>query len=168
MADEHVKFLGLGTVVEVDDMDALKDTKYVVMARAIGQDSNGETILRYMLAPHPHGDVPDQKDNILRITASQIKQVIYEGYTDELDEKLLDDLENTMRGALAQVKSNSKAESNGQNNSDEPVKQTVPFVQQEIEKVVENQELKEKELLKKDPFYKFRKMKEENANGRSD
>ena len=53
MADEHVKFLGLGTVVEVDDMDALKDTKYVVMARAIGQDSNGETILRYMLAPPP-------------------------------------------------------------------------------------------------------------------
>ena len=120
------------------------------------------------MPPHPHGDVPDQKDNILRITASQIKQVIYEGYTDELDEKLLNDLENTMRGALAQVKSNSKAESNGQNNSDEPVKQTVPLVKQETDKVVEDQELKDKELLKKDPFYKFRKMKEEKVNGRTD
>ncbi|GAB2023394.1 DUF4176 domain-containing protein [Pseudolactococcus yaeyamensis] len=168
MVDEQLKFLGLGTVIEVDDMDALKDTKYVVIARAIGQDSKGETILRYMLAPHPFGDVPDQKDNILRITASQIKQVIYEGYTDELDEKLLDDLENSMRGTLAQVKSSTKTEADEQNNSVETVKQAIPLVKQETKNIAEIQKINEQMMLKKDPFYKFRKMKEEKANGRTD
>ncbi|MGX7048484.1 hypothetical protein RU86_GL001662 [Lactococcus piscium] len=167
MTDKQLAFLGLGTIVEVDDMDALEHTKYVVVARAIGQDSNGETILRYMLAPHPYGHVPDQKENILRITASQITKIIHEGYTDELDTKLLDDLEDVMRGTLTQVVSGTKAEVDEKSDSDEKVKQVTPLVGQEP-KLAAAQKLEEENILKRDPFYKFRKMKEEKVNGRTD
>lgn len=164
VADKQLAFLGLGTIVEVDDMDALKHTKYVVIARAIGQDSNGETMLRYMLAPHPYGNVADQKEKILRVTASQITNIIHEGYTDELDTKLLDDLEDVMRETLTQVVSGSKSEVDEKSNSDEKVKQVTPLVGQEP-KHAAVQKLEEENILKRDPFYKFRKMKEEKAKG---
>lgn len=167
MAKETLKFLGLGTIVEVEDLIALKDIKYfVVVARAIGRDKDDSTLLRYMLAPHPYGDIPDQKDNILRITASQIKKVIHEGYTDELDNKLLDDLENEMRGTLAQVNSNSKTASEEPKKTDEAAKAVAPLVKKEIKNDAESQKIKEQKMLKKDPFYKFRKIKEEKANGK--
>lgn len=167
MADKQLAFLGLGTIVEVDDMDGLKHTKYLVIARAIGQDSNGETMLRYMLAPHPFGNVADQKENILRVTASQITNIIHEGYTDELDTKLLEDLEDVMRETLTQVVSGSKSEVDEKSNSDEQVKQVTPLVGQEP-KLAAAKKLEEEKILTRDPFYKFRKMKEEKVNGRTD
>ena len=92
MAIEELKFLGLGSMVEVEDMDALKDTKYVVIARAVGKNSNDATVLRYMLAPHPFGDVPKQKDNILIVTDNQITKIHVEGYVDIKDDQFLEEL----------------------------------------------------------------------------
>ena len=168
MTEEKLKFLGLGTVVEVEDLIALKDIKYfVVVARAIGRNNDDSTLLRYMLAPHPFGDVPDQKENILRITASQIKKVIHEGYTDELDEKLLTDLESAMRGSVAHTPPSTKTEKSTSNNSEEEQKKAEELAQEQEKKAVEEEKIKIQEMLKKDPFYRFRKMKEAEANDRT-
>lgn len=70
MVEKKLKFLGLGTIVEVDDLISLPKTKYVVIARAIGRNKDDSTLLRYMVAPHPFGNVPDQEENILRIACS--------------------------------------------------------------------------------------------------
>lgn len=55
MTEEKLKFLGLGTVVEVEDLIALKDIKYfVVVARAIGRNNDDSTLyaicLRHILS----------------------------------------------------------------------------------------------------------------------
>ena len=164
MVEKKLKFLGLGTIVEVDDLISLPKTKYVVIARAIGRNKDDSTLLRYMVAPHPFGNVPDQEENILRITASQVKRVIYEGYTDELDEKLLADLESKMRGTDAPPPLTSKTEVSKTTNPEDEEKKAKELVEQQLKKAEEEQKLKEQEILKKDPFYKFRKMKEAEAN----
>lgn len=169
MKEKKLKFLGLGSVVEVDSIEAIKDTKYFVIARAIGQDSKGNTIFRYMLAPHPFGDVPNQQENILKVMASEITKVIHEGYTDVLDEQLLEDLEQKMRGSLAQMGISPASQSTQKKDSQaDDDKQILLEKEQEAKKLAEKEKLNEQEMLKRDPFYKFRKMKEEKGNGRTD
>ena len=167
MKDKKLKFLGLGSVVEVNSMEALKDTKYFVIARAIGQNSEGDTILRYMLAPHPFGDIPNQQENILKVMDSEITKVIHEGYTDVLDEQFLEDLEQQMRDSLAQSNSSLASQAIQKKDTEQGTKQVLLQKKQEAKKLAE-EKLNEQEMLKRDPFYKFIKMKEAKGNDRID
>ena len=140
--DEKLQFLGLGSMVEIDHMDALADTLYTIVARAVGKDGDGKTILRYQVAPHPQGDTPSQ--NIITLAESSIKKVVHEGYRDDRDESFLLNMLKKMAGAPALP----------------PKEKKEPIVSKDTELrtvVVQPKIDDEKELLKRDPFYKFRK-----------
>ncbi|EGP4752179.1 DUF4176 domain-containing protein [Enterococcus faecium] len=156
MNSEKLEFLGLGSMIEVDDMDALLDTKYVVIARAIGKDSKENTILRYMIAPHPFGDIPSKKGNILTISESQVKKVLTHGYLDEKDDALFDELLTKMNQSIRNQTSSSMP--NFKTEADNLKEQKKIELQAQEAKKLENDRLeKEHALLRRDPFYKFRK-----------
>ncbi|HAP14669.1 MAG TPA: hypothetical protein DCZ00_01970 [Lactococcus sp.] len=143
---KKLQFLGLGSVVEIDHMDALADTLYVIVARAVGKDSSGETILRYQVAPHPQGGSARQADAIITLAESDITKIVYEGYRDEKDDKFLSDMIAGMEKAIKKMGSSPKATAIPQEKKEEkPVVSEPPKVEDE------------KELLKRDPFYKFKK-----------
>lgn len=146
-------------MVEVDDMDALKDTKYVVFARAVGKNSDGETILRYMLAPHPFGDVPKQKDNILTVEGSQITKVHVEGYVDKKDDQFLEELFVSIGQIISKASNNSATPPPPQ--EDEESKKAAQLAKEKTEKEEAERLEQERERLRRDPFYKFRKKVEE-------
>lgn len=93
-------------MVEVDDMDALPDTKYVVVARAVGKNATGQTLLRYRVAPHPFGNVPNHEDEILTVEDSKITTVYTEGYSDKKDDDFLENMLAAMSGAIKKMKKN--------------------------------------------------------------
>lgn len=162
MTTKTLKFLGLGSMVEVNDMDALPETKYVVIARAVGKNSNDATILRYMVAPHPFGDVPKQTDNILVVEEHNIKKVHVEGYVDEKDDRLLEEFLDGMKQTISKTNFSADKVSAPPTAEEEEVEKKTALLAQ---KQAENEELKrlelEKEQLRRDPFYKFRKKVEE-------
>ena len=43
--EKNLQFLGLGSVIDINHMEALLDTFYVIVARAVGKDKEGNTIL---------------------------------------------------------------------------------------------------------------------------
>ena len=162
MAIEELKFLGLGSMVEVEDMDALKDTKYVVIARAVGKNSNDATVLRYMLAPHPFGDVPKQKDNILIVTDNQITKIHVEGYVDIKDDQFLEELLGNLSQTVSSENTTTTKISTDQASEDEEENKKAELLAQEQAERDEAKRLAyEKEQLRSDPFYKFRKKVEE-------
>lgn len=144
--NKNFQFLGLGSIVEIDHMDALADTLYVIVARAVGKDVDEKTILRYQVAPHPQGGSAKQADDIITLAEVSITKVVYEGYHDDKDEAFLSKLITSMENELKNVGSAPKKETIG-SQAKEPQKKVVPLPPK-----VED----EKELLKKDPFYKFR------------
>lgn len=144
--NEKLQFLGLGSMVEIDHMDALTDTLYTIVARAVGKDGEGKTILRYQVAPHPQGGSAKQADDIITLAESSITKVVHEGYHDEKDEVFLSKMITGMENAIKNMSSNTKKEK-PVTQEKEPEKIVVPLPPK-----VED----EKELLKKDPFYKFR------------
>ncbi|EHQ8838782.1 DUF4176 domain-containing protein [Enterococcus faecalis] len=152
MTLKKLKFLGLGSMVKIDDMDALLDTKYVIIARAVGKNTKGETILRYQVAPHPFGSIPSQKENILTISESQVKEILTQGYIDEKDETLLNELLSKMNQAINSPATNVKTEVD---NLEEQRK--LELQAQEAKKLEDDRLKKEQDLLRRDPFYKFRK-----------
>ena len=162
MAIEELKFLGLGSMVEVEDMDALKDTKYVVIARAVGKNSNDATVLRYMLAPHPFGDVPKQKDNILIVTDNQITKIHVEGYVDIKDDQFLEELLGNLSQTVSRENTTTtKISTNQASEDEEENKKSELLAQEQVERDEAKRVAYEKEQLRRDPFYKFRKKVEE-------
>jgi hypothetical protein len=148
MSDEEtkgLKFLGLGSMVDVNDMDALPDTKYVVIARGVGKNSSGQRILRYRLAPHPIGITPDNQDKLLTVEEAAITQVFSEGYRDEEDDAFLDGILEKLSGSSVEKRASNRSATT------EEVQAPVATKVSEDEKLAEEQE-----KLKQDPFYKFR------------
>lgn len=144
--NKNFQFLGLGCIVEIEHMDALADTLYVILARAVGKDVDGKIILRYQVAPHPQGGSAKQADDIITLAEVSITKVVYEGYLDDKDEAFLSKLITSMENELKNVGSAPKKETLVAQDK-EPEKNVVPSPPK-----VED----DKELLKKDPFYKFR------------
>lgn len=136
--EEKLQFLGLGSVVEIDHMDALTDTLYFIVARAVGKDSSGQTILRYQVAPHPDGDTPSQQ--IVTLAETDIVKVVHEGYQDNKDDSFLTTLLEKMAGTPPLPKKEKLEASHSKKIEVKPPK-------------VED----EKEILKRDPFYKFKR-----------
>lgn len=136
--EEKLQFLGLGSVVEIEHMDALTDTLYFIVARAVGKDSSGQTILRYQVAPHPFGSIPSQK--IVTLAETDIIKVVHEGYQDNKDDSFLTTLLEKMAGASHLPKKEKLEDHHSKNIEVKP-----PKLQDE------------KEILKRDPFYKFKK-----------
>lgn len=140
--DEKLQFLGLGSMVEIDHMDALADTLYTIVARAVGKDGDGKTILRYQVAPHPQGDTPSQ--NIITLSESSIRKVVHEGYRDDRDDSFLLNMLEKMAGAPALPPKEKK--------------ESIVSKDTELKAIVVHPKIDdEQELLKRDPFYKFRK-----------
>ncbi|WP_285004870.1 DUF4176 domain-containing protein [Lactococcus garvieae] len=136
--EEKLQFLGLGSVVEIEHMDALTDTLYFIVARAVGKDSSGQTILRYQVAPHPFGATPSQQ--IVTLAETDIIKVVHEGYQDNKDDSFLTTLLEKMAGASHLPKKEKLEDPHSKNIEVKP-----PKLQDE------------KEILKRDPFYKFKK-----------
>jgi len=142
---ESLKILGLGSIVEVDDMDALADTLYFVIARAIGKDGQGKTILRYQVAPHPGGAPEKDRDLVLTIAEAAITKVVFEGYLEEKDEAYLEDLVEGLTGVVKKSGGLKKT----------PALSAVPTPATPTPSPAKVED--EKALLQKDAFYKFRK-----------
>lgn len=136
--EEKLQFLGLGSVVEIEHMDALTDTLYFIVARAVGKDSSGQTILRYQVAPHPDGATPSQQ--IVTLAETDIIKVIHEGYQDNKDDSFLTALLEKMAGAPPL-----------------PTKEKVETSESKKTEVKPPKVEDEKEILKRDPFYKFKR-----------
>ncbi|EGO2826332.1 DUF4176 domain-containing protein [Enterococcus faecalis] len=127
-------FLALGSVIRLNE-GIHGAMLFFIVARAIAKNNDGKIISRYKVAPHPFGDVPTE--NVFSIRHDEISEVVFEGYTNEIDNKFLESLITKMTNA-----------------KDIPVAQPTAQVvaPNESEEIVD-----EKEKLKKDPFYKFRK-----------
>ncbi|EPI09171.1 DUF4176 domain-containing protein [Enterococcus faecalis] len=128
-------FLPLGSMVYLEDKDAYGTMLFLIVARAIASNEHGEIISRYKVAPHPFGDIPSEQ--IFSIKSGDISEVVFEGFSNEDDNQFLEDL----IGQMTNAKSNPTTPQ---------TKSTVIPESQEVEEV-------EKEKLKADPFYKFRK-----------
>ena len=86
--------LGLGSVVRVET-DAVSGL-FVVLARgAFRPDPESDRVVgRYLVGPHPYGEAPDHET--FPILASEVVDVVFEGYTDDADEAFLSDLLDQM------------------------------------------------------------------------
>jgi len=160
--NDKLTFLGLGSMVDVDDMDALADTKYVVIARAVGKNSAGGVILRYRLAPHPSGITPSNADEILTVEGSKITHIYTKGYVDEKDDVFLSTKLQELTGSKVNAKAITQPKPSNSKITEETTAstsgQTSPTTQASLgasvpETVVQQAD----EKLKIDPFYKFRK-----------
>lgn len=145
--EKNLQFLGLGSVIDINHMEALLDTFYVIVARAVGKAKEGNTILRYQVAPHPQGGSAKQSDDIITLAESSITKVIHEGYRDEKDDMFLSEMIKGMENTIKNLESSTKTEK-PVSQKKEPEKGDVLLTPK-----VED----EKEIMKKDPFYKFRK-----------
>ncbi|MFJ3393366.1 DUF4176 domain-containing protein [Leifsonia aquatica] len=93
--------LGLGSIVRLENETA--SGLFVVLARgAFRPDGErNEVVPRYLVGPHPYGEAPDHET--FPILASDVLEVVHEGYTDSADASflvdLLDQMENGRRTA---------------------------------------------------------------------
>lgn len=96
------ELLGLGSVVRLDGDGA--SGLFVVLARgAFRPDTEkNEVFPRYLVGPHPYGEAPDKET--LPILASEIEEVVFEGYTDEEDVAFLTDLLDQMENGRRETK----------------------------------------------------------------
>lgn len=128
-------FLPLGSIVRLEETEH-DDWLYFIVARAITKGAGDTTVPRYRVAPHPFGDTPTQE--VFSIRDSQIVEVVFQGYENQEDENFLNNLFQLMENAGTGQK--------------QAVKETVT-----PEPTPVKEEVEEDELLKNDPFYKFRK-----------
>ncbi|EOH97197.1 hypothetical protein BCR22_02615 [Enterococcus plantarum] len=124
-------FLPLGSILRLEEPEN-DQILYVVVARAIAKNEMDAIFSRYKVAPHPFGDVPSQE--VFTISADQIAEVIFEGYSDQNDQEFLEDLLVKMANGPIVVPEAPE-----------------PEVIQEPEPILD-----EAEQLQEDPFYKFR------------
>ncbi|MEN2736824.1 DUF4176 domain-containing protein [Microbacterium sp. X-17] len=88
------RLLGLGSIVRLDNDRAIG--LFVVLARgAFRPDKERpEVEPRYLVAPHPYGESPDQET--FPILAGDVEEIVFEGYFDSADEAFLADLLDQM------------------------------------------------------------------------
>lgn len=130
-SEMNTPFLPLGSILRLEEVED-NQSLYLVVARAIAKNELDEIFSRYKVAPHPFGDVPSQE--VFTISANEIAEVMFEGYSDQNDQDFLDDLLIKMANGPVVV-------------PDDPA--IVVF--QEPEPIID-----ESVKLREDPFYKFR------------
>ncbi|WP_307984001.1 DUF4176 domain-containing protein [uncultured Lactococcus sp.] len=132
--------LGLGSIVKVENEN--NTGLYVVLARGAMKEGEDGAVPRYLVGPHPYGEAPDQET--FPLIDSEIKEVIFEGYTDEADETFLKDL-------LYQME-NGRRPSQAAHQFKEALTE-IPEVEESEDEV-----LQEMTKGKIDPFYKLRSL----------
>ena len=82
--------LGLGSIVRLETPAA--SGLFVVLARGAFRpdQERSEVVPRYLVAPHPYGEAPDQET--FPILAEAIDEVVFEGYSDAADASFLQDV----------------------------------------------------------------------------
>lgn len=87
-------FLGLGSIVRLD-RDGVSGL-FVVLARGAYRPDTEQAVVvsRYLVAPHPYGEAPDQET--FPILSGEVQEVVFEGYTDDADSEFLDDVLDQM------------------------------------------------------------------------
>lgn len=141
--------LGLGSIVKIENENY--NGLYVVLARGAMKEGKDCVVPRYLVGSHPYGEAPDQET--FPILDSGIKEVVFEGYSDEADEAFLKELLFQMAHGR---RSNKTAKQFKEDLTEIP----------EVEVPDENS-LAEMIKRKNDPFYKLRQMKEDDENGTS-
>lgn len=143
------ELLGLGSVVRIENENYTG--LYVVLARGAMKEGEGSVVPRYLVGPHPYGESPDQET--FPILDSGIKEVVFEGYSDEADEAFLKDL-------LFQMEHGRRV-----NKTAKQFKAALT----ELPEAQSSDEAISAEMAKRkiDPFYKLRQMKENDENGTS-
>lgn len=88
------EFLGLGSMVRLETEVA--SGLFVVLARgAFRPDAElAQVEPRYLVAPHPYGEAPDQET--FPVLARDVQEVVFRGYVDSDDEAFLEDLLDQM------------------------------------------------------------------------
>lgn len=89
MKKEDIRLLGLGSILKAQTAETTDGVLYVVVARALLPEGGGFTA-RYRVAPHPFGDAADQ--TLLVVREDEIREVVFEGYLDTVDEAFIQDL----------------------------------------------------------------------------
>ena len=87
-------FLGLGSIVRLD-RDGMSGL-FVVLARGAYRPDTEQAVVvsRYLVAPHPYGEAPDQET--FPILSGEVQEVVFEGYTDDADSEFLADVLDQM------------------------------------------------------------------------
>lgn len=87
--------LGLGSIVRIEK-ESVQEL-VVVLARGVFRaDKNQDQVVpRYLVGPHPYGEAPDRET--FPILATDIQDVVFEGYTDDADAEFLEDLLDQMQ-----------------------------------------------------------------------
>ncbi|AYG00469.1 DUF4176 domain-containing protein [Lactococcus allomyrinae] len=145
MAKDEVSLLPLGTILKLKNDEISR----IIVARAIKKDNSGIILDRYKVAPHPEGDTPNTE--VFSIEADQIEKVIFKGYSDEADEKFLNQLIKMMDKTPAKV----SAEEQVEQSSVVLEKQVAPEASGSAVSSTASQ-INQQSLLDDDPFYKFR------------
>jgi hypothetical protein len=88
------RLLGLGSIVRLENDRA--SGLFVVLARGAFRPEmeRPEVEPRYLVAPHPYGESPDQET--FPILAGDVEEIVFEGYSDSADEAFLADLLDQM------------------------------------------------------------------------
>ncbi len=94
--------MGLGSIVRLETAEV--SGLFVVVARgAFRPDTERDDVVpRYLVAPHPYGEAPDQET--FPILADAIEEVVFEGYTNAADAAFLDDLLDQMQNGRRATK----------------------------------------------------------------
>ncbi|MDR1567401.1 MAG: DUF4176 domain-containing protein [Streptococcaceae bacterium] len=130
--------LGLGSIVRVENEN--NNGLYVVLARGAMREGEEGAKPRYLVAPHPYGNAPDQET--FPVLDSEIKAVVFEGYSDEADEAFIEDLLDQMEHGRRPSKAASQ------------FKEALTDIPEALES---DDELSDEMIRGKiDPFYKLR------------
>jgi Uncharacterized protein conserved in bacteria len=131
------EFLPLGSAIKWKKDE---ESIYIIISRAFMQPPEQEMIAGYQCSLYPQGYAKDSRVYIVKET--EISEVLTKGYTDDLDidfaKQKVEELTERIQNAPS----------------------VAPTAEQSKVEVSNNNGLTHEEMLAKDPFYKFRKMKE--------
>lgn len=132
------ELLPLGTAIKLKNEE--DDEIYIIISRAFMQPPEEEIISGYQCVLYPQGYGKDLKVYIVK--EHDISEVLTKGYTDDVDvafaKQKVEELTERIKNAPSSTSINTDVK----------------------EEVSKNNGLTHEEMLAKDPFYKFRKMKE--------
>lgn len=144
--EKQFRFLPLGTFVKVAKRG---DQIYMIVARALTKDQEGNPRSNYRLAEHPKGDA------LFMATDMDVVEVIHEGYSDESDQELLEDKLERLKEAPAVVPK-KEVDEIPEPDFTKLLDKGKAIKASSIKSDISQEQGDSVQKLKKDPFYKFK------------
>lgn len=147
--EKQFRFLPLGTFVKVAKRG---DKIYMIVARALTKNQEGNPRSNYRLAEHPKGY--GKNDILFMATDMDVVEVIQEGYSDESDKEFLEDKLESLKKAPAVVPKEVDEIPEPDFTKLLDMGKTIKAFSTKSD--VSQEQGDSAQRLKKDPFYKFK------------